>query len=305
MSPMNTYTTPVSTEIMNEGPVALAATFPTRKERAAQLAATVDLACERLAQQLADGHSREYLEVLKFFSMFHRYSATNCLLIRSQRPHASRVAGLKRWNALGYTVRKGERGIWIWAPVTKKIDEVEASEPREVVVGFRPAPVFDAGQLNEIGDKPLPTLFASLPDDAAPLYHQVRQRIEAERIVVAEHPLPPGVQGVSLGGSILLRPGLDSRNRLFTLLHEYAHEVAHRGEAQRAKLRETREFEAESTAFVVAAALGLEIPTSADYLLSHGATAESLRASLGAVQGLARRVLAVVDDERGVVTVAA
>ncbi len=122
---------------------------------------------------------------------------------------------------------------------------------------------------------------------------------------MAEHPLPPGVQGVSLGGTILLRPGLDSRNRLFTLLHEYAHEVAHRGEAQRAKPRETREFEAESVALLFVAARVLTIPTSADYLLSHGATAESLRASLGAVQGLARRVLEVVKDERGDLTVAA
>ncbi len=294
---MNVYpTTAVSTIRANPVLSAPAEQAPTRQERAAQLVTTVDAACERLAQQLAAGHSREYLEVLKFFSMFHRYSANNCLLIRSQRPDASRVAGLKRWNALGYTVRKGERGIWIWAPVTKKIDEARASEPREIVVAFRPAPVFDAGQLNEIENKPLPSLFQPLPDDAEALYHRVRERIEGERILVAEQHLPSGVQGVSLGGTILLRPGLDSRNRLFTLLHEYAHEIAHRGEAQRAKSREVREFEAESLAFVVAATLGFDIPTSADYLLSHGATAEVLRSSLGTVQILARRVLAVVGE---------
>ncbi|MDP9359194.1 MAG: hypothetical protein M3R02_28705, partial [Chloroflexota bacterium] len=49
-------------------------------------------------------------------------------------------------------------------------------------------------------------------------------------------------------------------------------------------------------AFVVAATLGFDIPTSADYLLSHGATAEVLRSSLGTVQILARRVLAVVGE---------
>ncbi len=269
---------------------------PTRQERGEQMAATVAGACERLTSQLAAGHSQEYLCVLAFFSRFHRYSANNCLLIRSQRPDATRVAGLKTWNSLGYTVRKGERAVWVWAPVTKKIEEAGASEPREIVVAFRPAPVFDCSQLKEIEEKPLPTLFAPLPDDVEDLFHRVRARIEAERIAVAEHPLPQGVQGVSLGGTILLRPGLDSRNRLFTLLHEYCHEMAHRGEAQSAKPREVREFEAESVAFVVAAALGLEIPTSADYLLSHGTTPEVLHASLGTVQTLARRVLAIIGE---------
>ncbi|MDP9357833.1 MAG: ArdC family protein [Chloroflexota bacterium] len=297
---MNSHVaTTVPTSIMTPAPSRLEPPTPTRQERAQQMAATVDLACERLAQQLAAGHSQEYLQVLAFFARFHRYSANNCLLVRSQRPDATRVAGLKRWNQLGYSVRKGERAVWLWAPVTRKIDDTGTSEPREVVVAFRPCPVFADVQLNEIEAKPLPTLFKPLPDDAQDLYHRVRERIESERILVAEHHLPAGVQGVSLGGAILLRPGLDSRNRLFTLLHEYCHEVAHRGEAQRAKTREVREFEAESVAFVVAAALGLEIPTSGDYLLSHGATAEVLRASLGTIQTLARRVLATVGEVEG------
>ncbi len=295
---MNTYpTTTVSTTTTVPAPSVPAPSTPTRQERAVRLAATVDAACERLAEQLAAGHSQEYRNVLAFFARFHRYSANNCLLIRSQRPDATQVAGLTRWNVLGYTIRKGERAIWVWAPVTKKSDEDGTGAAREIVVAFRPAPVFDAAQLNEIGDKPLPSLFAPLPDDVEALYQRVRQQIESERIVVNERPLPPGVQGVSLGGTILLRPGLDSRNRLFTLLHEYAHEVAHRGEAQRAKTREVREFEAESVAFVVAAALGLEIPTSSDYLLSHGATADVVRSSLGVIQSLARRVLTVVGEE--------
>ncbi len=283
---MNTHVATTTAPAIHMTPVSSTqeAPAPTRQERAAGMAATVDAAFDRLASQLAAGHSQEYLNVLAFFARFHRYSANNCLLIRSQRPNATRVAGMKTWNRAGYTVRKGERAIWVWAPVTKKIDEAGTTEPREVVVAFRPAPAFDAAQLKEIEDKPLPSFFKPLPDDVE----------EGERILVAEHRLPPGVQGASLGGTILLRPGLDSRNRLFTLLHEYAHEVAHRGQAQREKPREVREFEAESVAFVVAAALRLEIPTSSDYLLSHGATAEVLRASLGTIQSLTRRVLATV-----------
>ncbi len=271
---------------------------PTRQERAEHMAATVDAACERLAEQLAAGHTEAFLAFLAFQAKFHKYSAANTLLILSQRPDATRVAGLSTWNRLGYRVRAGERAIWLWAPVLRKGVEAATGEEKERLVAFKPAPVFDASQLANLDEKPLPTFFTPLPDDVEPLYQQVRARIEAERIVVEERPLPMGVQGVSLGGAIFIRRGLDSRNRLAVLLHELAHELAHRGEAQRAKPLALRELEAESTAYVVGAALGLDIPHSSDYLLGHGLDAAALRASLGTIQALARRVLAVVDSDR-------
>ncbi len=228
---------------------------PTRQERAEQMAATVDAACERLAEQLAAGHTEAYLAFLAFHARFHKYSPANALLILSQRPEATRVAGLSTWNRLGYHVRAGEKAIWIWAPILRKGVDTATGEEGETLVGFRPAPVFDASQLANLDEKPLLSLFTPLPDDVEELYHQVRARIEAERIVVEERPLPMGVQGVSMGGTIFVRRGLDSRNRLAVLLHELAHELAHRGEAQRAKPVALRELEAESAAYVVGAAL--------------------------------------------------
>ncbi len=268
----------------------------TRQERAEQMAATVDAACERLAEQLATGHTAAYLAFLTFHAKFHRYSPANALLILSQCPEATRVAGLSTWNKLGYRVRAGEKAIWLWAPILRKGVDATTGEEGETLVGFRPAPVFDCSQLANLDEKPLPTLFTPLPDDLEELYQRVRGRIEAERIVVQERPLPMGVQGVSLGGAIFIRPGLDSRNQLAVLLHELAHELAHRGEAQRAKPVALRELEAESTAYVVGAALGLDIPHSADYLLGYGVDAAALRAALGTIQSLAQRVMAVVDD---------
>ena len=38
---------------------------------------------------------------------FHRYSPTNVLLILLQAPHATRVAGYRRWQSLGRQVPKG------------------------------------------------------------------------------------------------------------------------------------------------------------------------------------------------------
>jgi hypothetical protein len=179
------------------------------------------------------------------------------------------------------------------------VTDAATGEEHEVVVGFRPASVFDASQLANLDEKPLPELVPSLPDDVGPLYARVKGRIEASGIRVVETALPNGIYGASSGGEIRVRGGLDSRSRLFVLVHELTHELAHQGEGQQAKTVEQREFEAEATTYVVAAALGLEQPHSADYLLSYRATAETLRASLGTIQGLVRKVLAVVDAPRG------
>ena len=268
-----------------------------REERSAQLTRTIDQAIERLAQQLSEGHTEGFLETMAFYAKFWKYSLGNLLLIQSQRPEATQVAGVRRWNALGYSVRKGEKGIWIWAPITKCEPDPDTGELTEVVVGFRPAVVFDASHLAETAEKPLPQLFTALPDDVEEEYQRVVRRIEREGIVVEERPLPSGVQGMSLGGVILLRPGLDSRNRLFTLLHELAHELGHK-EADQAKPQAVRELEAEASAFVVASVLGLEIPTSRDYLVSWHGTAAELKAAMQTIQRLVRRMLAIVEGER-------
>jgi hypothetical protein len=85
------------------------------------------------------------------------YSFLNAVLILSQRPFATTVAGFHRWKDLGRTVKSGERGITILAPIkkkevkkVKKVDEdgieeeVEVTE--EVLMGFKLAQVFDLSQ---------------------------------------------------------------------------------------------------------------------------------------------------------------
>src|SRR2546423_13155501 len=66
-----------------------------------------------------------------------------------QRPDATQVAGFHAWKKLGRIVRKGEHGIHIVAPVTRRLeaddkyDEVEEKSARHLV-GFRGAVVFDS-----------------------------------------------------------------------------------------------------------------------------------------------------------------
>src|SRR5579884_3603830 len=54
---------------------------------------------------------------LRTRSRFHHYSLRNTLLIAFQCPHATHVAGFRKWLELGRCVRRGETAIRIFAPV--------------------------------------------------------------------------------------------------------------------------------------------------------------------------------------------
>ncbi len=69
-----------------------------------------------LMQQLEAGveaiqTSEDFKRYLRTAAIFHAYSPNNVLLILSQRPDATRVAGYKTWQALGRQVKKGEKAI--------------------------------------------------------------------------------------------------------------------------------------------------------------------------------------------------
>jgi Antirestriction protein len=85
---------------------------------------------------------------------FHRYSFGNVVLILSQKPDATHVAGFTAWKKLGRFVRKGEKGIVVIAPITIKAkDELKPGEDEKPVLRFRGVHVFDISQTD---GEPLP-----------------------------------------------------------------------------------------------------------------------------------------------------
>jgi antirestriction protein ArdC len=107
---------------------------------------------ERLQQAARELLSSEgWARWVRTRSMFHAYSAGNCMLVAApchQRGIVpTRIAGFRTWLKLGRVVRKGETALRILAPVpVKQRDEqtVEESEERRVL--FRTAFVFDVSQ---------------------------------------------------------------------------------------------------------------------------------------------------------------
>ena len=87
--------------------------------------------------------------MLRTAAKFHRYSFQNQLLIFLQRPDATMVAGFNRWKSLGRFVKKGEKGIAVFAPCKykTKIEPEDGDEKSaQQVRGFRVVHVFDISQ---------------------------------------------------------------------------------------------------------------------------------------------------------------
>ncbi len=103
-------------------------------------------AIEQLITALNQGRSETLIQYLAAIGRFHRYSLRNVMLIASQKPAATHVAGFHAWHRLGRFVKKGEKGILILAPIVRrKNDSQEQDESVEssTAVGFRSAYVFD------------------------------------------------------------------------------------------------------------------------------------------------------------------
>ena len=95
--------------------------------------------------------------------------------------------------------------------------------------------------------------------------------------------VPPGADGVSRGGRVSIRPGLEPANELSVIVHELAHELLHRGD-QRPTSKTMRETEAEAVAFVVCQAIGLEAGSAAsDHIQLDDGESETLAVSINRI----------------------
>ncbi len=258
--------------------------------KAQQARKHIDNAVQRLAEELNAGKSDTLLEFLAMAAKFHRYSFGNVMLILSQRPDATRVAGYRTWQSLGRQVRKGEKGITIIAPMLVKQD-TEPGEDPEKVLRFKAASVFDVSQTD--GDElPKPAQMQGTPREHL---QRLEQFITNQGIVLKVRMDIGQAAGISRGGHICIRPELTPPERFSVLVHELAHEMLHHGEHAERGDKQTRELEAEAVAYVVSTGIGLEPGTAcSDYIQSYGGDAEKLAAVLDRVQKTAARILDAV-----------
>lgn len=247
----------------------------------------------QLAALLDQGRSEQLTHLLKTMARFHRYSLCNVCLIMAQRPTATRVAGFHTWRTLGRFVRKGEKGIAILAPiVARRRDEAPEDDPR-AILGFRAAYVFDVEQTD--GD-PLPAAVEPGGDPGART-GGLKAAIASSNITIEYAENLDGALGLSCGGAIKALAGLEPASEFMVLVHEYAHELLHRGEDRPAS-RDVRELEAEAVAFVVGQAIGLTVTDSSrDYIQLYRGDGAALTQSLERIRRTAASILAAVMTE--------
>jgi hypothetical protein len=253
-----------------------------------------------LIEQLEAGHSDALTAYLNAMSRFHNYSFGNILEIARQKSNATKVAGFWKWKELGRSVKKGEKGIRILAPIVgikrKKDAEIKASSDpaainKPVLVGFRSAYVFDVSQTE---GAELPELH-EVSGDVGENYDRLVSFIERQGIeIVFTDKIAPAL-GMSYGGRIAILPGQSKAETFATLVHELAHERLHKAERRTATTKTVRETEAEAIAFVVGKAIGLETGSaSADYIALYHGNASLLAESLEVVQQTSAVILAAL-----------
>ena len=238
---------------------------------------------ERLEQGVKDIFTSEmYTKYLLTMSKFHNYSFNNTLLIAMQRPDATLVAGYNAWkNKFNRYVKKGEKGIQIIAPAPvkereerEKIDkdtgltvlnengEPEIEVVEKVIPRFRVATVFDYAQTD---GEPLPTLEVNELTARVKDYTLLKEAIEQ----VSPVPIRFGeIEGSAKGyyshmdKEICVRADMGESQTIKTMIHEVAHAMLHDSDQMKQRGEEkdqlTKETEAESIAFTVCSALGID-----------------------------------------------
>jgi N-terminal domain of anti-restriction factor ArdC/IrrE N-terminal-like domain len=199
-----------------------------------------------------------WLNHLKTQAVFHSYSFNNTCLIIQQCPEASRVAGFHAWKKLNRSVKKGEKGIRILAPMTYK----DAEDPEAVRVSFRSVAVFDVSQTE---GEPLPEIVTPLEGDDQGLLQALKEFACNKGFWVLAEDMGEtnGTCSYRSPITITLNPNRSLLQQAKTLAHELGHALLHCGENYTGHdAKSAMELEAESVAFIVLQHFGVD---SGDY----------------------------------------
>jgi hypothetical protein len=273
----------------------------TERERAARRQADRDR-LEQAARALLTSEGWSRWVKVRSTNGLARYSFNNQLLIALQRPDATYVAGFRAFLKLNRCVRKGERGLRIFAPMsvltTPDHDSgpsAENGEPQRRTV-FRAVPVFDVSQTDPLPDtEPVPLEPPSEPingDSHAHLLPHLEQLARELGYSVSRRP----VQGAGDGWCdfkkhlIVVNGVLAPNAQVRVLVHEIAHAL---GVSYRDYGRKRAEVLVDSATYIVCGSFGLDTSASTiPYIAGWGETGEldSIRSYAETIDTIARRV---------------
>ena len=263
----------------------------------------------------------KYAQYLQTMSKFHRYSFNNTLLIAMQRPDATLVTGYRNWQSMGRQVKKGEKGITILAPAPikrkreqeildqnnkplldgngkPKTEEVEVIIPR-----FKPTTVFDISQTD---GEPIETLAPEELTEAVADYELFMKAItEVSPVPIRFDEIEGEAKGYyhSVDKEIVIQKGMSDSQTIKTAIHETGHARLHdkdlMAEQGIEKDRLTKEVEAESVAYCVCSAFGVDTSEySFPYIAgwSSGRDMKELKTSMDTIRKTAGEMIDELSD---------
>jgi len=249
--------------------------------------------------------SEKWTQYLDVQSKFYRYSPNNVMLILLQNPYATRVAGYRAWQALDHQVMAKESALRILAPMTYKRDDAPEGENVREIRGFKLVPVFDISQTE---GPDLPDIVSKLeglaPEGVFATLTEFAQGIGFR--VERPQSLDSGANGDTSHseGRIRVVSSNSEAQQTKTLAHEIGHALLHDPgvEATKDLERGLKELEAESTAYVICTALGMD---TSDYSFGYVAgwaggapeAVQGIKASTGRIQKAATAVLKIFEVE--------
>ena len=293
--------------------------FPPPAERLKEVTDKLEAGIKNLFE------SERYAAYLQAMSKFHRYSYGNIILILSQYPSASQVAGFRSWKKFGRSVKKGERGIQILAPCPyTKWERQDKTDPttqlpvldgsgqtvQEMVAvkkqGYKVEYVFDVTQTE---GREMPSIHSELSGDVKQYDAICAALRDTSPVPIGFGPLPPGVYGSysHLERRITIRPEMSQMQTLKTMIHEVAHSKLHALPVENdilierpKKIRAIRELEAESVAYVVCQHFGIDTSEySFGYIAEWARDRElvKLKASLDCIRGAAPGIIGSIEEK--------
>lgn len=237
------------------------------------------------------------------------------MMIFCQKPDATLVAGFNKWKSLNRCVRKGEKGIAIFAPCRYRIkpdpqavittetsvagasalNDTSADKSKSMQLrGFRVVHVFDISQTDGEPIEDLEALRPALLDGNAPegIWEVLAaQATDAGYEVIRHRKGSENGYCDFLKKEIAVRPGVSTAQAVKTLVHELGHALLHGEELP--KSREVAEVEVESVAYIVCDALGLD---TSDYSFNYvarwsGGDTDLMKNTAERVMGCAKSIL--------------
>ena len=289
-------------------------------EKPAEKVKEITARLEQGVQAIFD--SDRYKEFLTAMSKFHDYSLNNTILIAMQGGNL--VMGFRQWEKeFDRHVKKGEKGIKIFAPapykVKKLVDKIDPEtrkpmldregkpikEEKEITVpAFKVITVFDISQTE---GKEFPDL------SVKPLLADVEQYEDFFAALEKASPVPIAFEQITNGANgyfsltdkrIAIKEGVSELQAVKTAIHEIAHAKLHDvdlnapPEEQNRAPRHTREVQAESVAYTVCQHFGLD---TSDYSFgyvagwSSGKEMTELKASLETIQTTAKELITEIE----------